>query len=202
MATTVGGEVRRIVDGSAWRDFCRALEQAGEVLLREEVPTDPLQRAEGIRYLTRLLRAGLEQQLEYGDPRFSGFYQLSNQTLKIGNDNPDNVYLNANVSGAYEYRISGTRGTMPYLSFGTKSGGYELDGTMVPTGKLDGRDLQVRPDGSFEIIVSCKPHPGNWLPVSTDGPFGLIFRLYDTPLTTGGEVSDTMMPRVVREECR
>ena len=168
MATAGSGKVQRIVDGSAWRDFCRELEQAGLVLLRDEVPQDPLQRAEGIRYLTRLLRAGLEQQLEFGDPRFSGFYQLSNQTIKIGNDNPDNIYLNANVSGAYEYRISGTRGTMPYLSFGTKSGGYEIDGTMAPTGKLDGRDLQLRPDGSFEIIVSCKPQPGNWLPMQPE----------------------------------
>jgi hypothetical protein len=168
MATEGGGKVQRIVDGSAWREFCRSLEQAGEVLLRDEVPLDPLQRAEGIRYLTRLLRAGLEQQLEYGDPRYPGFFQLSNETVKIGNDNPDNIYLNANVSGAYDYRISGTRGTMPYLSFGTKSGGYEIDGTMVPTGRLDGRDLEIRPDGSFEVIVSSRPHPGNWLPMTPE----------------------------------
>jgi hypothetical protein len=157
--------VRRIVDGTAWREFCRALEQAGQVLLRDEVPADPVQRAEGLRYLTRLLRAGLESQVEHGDPRFPGFFQLSNETIKIGNDNPDNVYLNTNVSGSHEYRITGTRGTVHYLSFGTKGGGYELDGTMIPTGQLDGRDLAVRPDGSFEIAVSCDPRPGNWLPM-------------------------------------
>ena len=49
MAKTGGGDVQRIVDGRAWRDFCRALEEAGEVLLRDEIPTEPLQRAEGIR---------------------------------------------------------------------------------------------------------------------------------------------------------
>jgi hypothetical protein len=32
--------------------------------------------------------------------------------------------------------------------------------------------------------------------------FGLVFRLYDTPLTTGGEASETMMPHIVREACR
>jgi len=156
---------QRIVDGSAWRDFCRSLERAGEVLLRAETPATPFDRAEGIRYLTRLLRAGLESQIEYGDPAYPGFFQLSNETIKIGNDNPDNIYWNCNVSGSHEYRITGTRGTVPYLSFGTKGGGYEQDGTMVPTGALDSRDLAIEPDGSFEIAVSCEKRPGNWLPM-------------------------------------
>ena len=117
---------RRILDGSAWREFCRALERAGEVVLRAETPTDAFDRAEGYRYLTRLLRAGLESQVEYADPRFPGFFQLANETIKIGNDNPDNVYRNANVSGRYRYRIWGTRGDAPILSFGTKGGGYEM----------------------------------------------------------------------------
>ena len=70
---TASARVRRVVDGTAWREFCRELEQAGQVLLREQTPDDPLQKAEGLRYLTRLLRAGLESQLEHGDPRFPGF---------------------------------------------------------------------------------------------------------------------------------
>lgn len=64
------------------------------------------------------------------------------------------------------------------------------------------REILRRQDGSFVISVSGQVHPGNWLPVSTDGPFGLVFRLYDTPLTTGGEASETMMPHIVREACR
>ena len=162
---SAGARVKRVVDGTAWREFCRELERAGEVLLRETTTDDPLQQAEGLRYLTRLLRAGLESQLEHGDPRFPAFFQLSHETIKIGNDNPDNHYLNANVSGAFEYRITGTRGSVPYLSFGTKAGGYERDGTMVPTGQLHARELAVRPDGSFEIAVSCERRPGNWLPM-------------------------------------
>ena len=159
---------QRILDGSAWRDFCRALEKAGEQLLRPDVPGTAFDRGEGIRYLTRLLRAGLDSQMEFGDPAYPGFFQLSNETIKIGNDNPDNIYWNSNLSGKYEYRITGTRGTVPYLSFGTKAGGYEADGTMVPTGALDGRDLALRPDGSFEIAVSCEKRPGNWLPMKPE----------------------------------
>ena len=154
---------RRLTDGSAWRDFCRALERAGEVVLRAEAPENAFDRAEGYRYLTRLLRAGLESQLEFADPRFPGFFSLSHETVKIGNDNPDNVYRNANVSGRYRYRIWGTRGGAPLLSLGTKGGGYESDGTMLPTGQLDGDQLDIGVDGTFEIIVGSQPEQGNWL---------------------------------------
>ncbi|HJO25036.1 MAG: DUF1214 domain-containing protein [Myxococcota bacterium] len=163
-----GDTEKRIVDGTVWRDFCRALEEAGDAILREGTPGDPFQRAEGIRYLSRLARAGLESFVESSDPLFPRFFQLSNDTIKIGNDNPDNIYHNARVSGAHEYRIRGKRGSVPYLTFGTKSGGYETDGTMVPTGQFDLAVTSCESDGSFEILVSCEEKPGNWLPMQPE----------------------------------
>ena len=157
-----------MADGTAWREFCHALEEAGDAVFGEGTPSDPFNRAEGTRYLTRLLRAGLESNVESSDPSHPRFFQLSNQTIKIGNDNPDNIYHNANLSGVYDYRIRGNRGTVPYFSFGTKGGGYETDGTMRPTGQLDLADMQIDPDGSFEIELCCEKKPGNWLPMEPD----------------------------------
>lgn len=158
----------RVADGATtWRDFCQSLEAAGEAVFRRGTPDDPFSRAEGLRYLTRLLRAGLESQVESSDPSHPRFFQLSNETIKIGNDNPDNVYHNANVSGRYDYKIRGQRGTVPYLSFGSKGGGYETDGTLRPTGQLDLSGMQVEPDGSFEIELCCEKKPGNWLPMES-----------------------------------
>jgi len=168
-----------VADGTAWRTFCRSLEKAGDVVLGATTPTDAASRAEGFRYLTRLLRAGLESQLEFADPSFPGFFQLANETVKIGNDNPDNLYLNANIRGSRTYRITGTRGSVPYLSFGTKGGGYESDGTMVPTGQLDGRDLEVGADGTLEITVSCEPAPGNWLPMKPETTALIVRQTFD-----------------------
>jgi hypothetical protein len=140
----------------------------GKIIMRPEVPDDLFNRAEGFRYLARLLRGGLENQVEFSDPRYPNFFSLSHETLKIGNDNPDNFYQNANISGKYDYRITGKRGTTPFVSIGTKAGGYATTGGLEHTGQISLADMHIDPDGRFEIIVSARKHPGNWLPMRTD----------------------------------
>lgn len=157
-----------------WSEFCRDLEQAGEILLRPQAPRIGLDQAEGVRYLSRLLRASLEMSVEASDPDFPRFFQLSNETIKIGADNPDNIYLNAVISGDRTYRITGKRGTVPYLSFGTKANRYGTDGTMASTGELDGKDMEIEADGSFEIFVSAKRQGRNWLPLAPDTSMLLV----------------------------
>ncbi len=153
-------------DDDPWSAFCAALARAGAQIRRPDAPADALTRAEGWRYLARLTRGALESCLEFADAEAPGFYSLSHETLKIGADNPDNFYQNATVDGRLEYRISGTRGTVHYLGFSTKAGGYGSTGGLAPTGFLDSTGLQVDPDGRFEVIVSATPHAGNWLPMS------------------------------------
>ncbi len=58
---------------------------------------------------------------------------------KIGADNPDNIYMRANISGKYTYRITGTRGTIPLITFGSRVNRYHIDGTMLQTGDLTPR---------------------------------------------------------------
>ena len=159
---------QRIVDGKLWAEFCDSLKQAGDIILRSETPDDVFNRAEGFRYLTRVLRAGLDSNVESSDPCFPRFYQLANETIKIGNDNPDNIYLNVNLDGRLDYRLFGSRGTVDYISFGTKAGSYATTGTLEPSGQLEADDLIINDDGSFEIIISSTPQPGNWLPMRED----------------------------------
>ncbi|MCA9773729.1 MAG: DUF1214 domain-containing protein [Myxococcales bacterium] len=156
---------QRLMDGSAWGDFCDTLKNAGSVILSDRAPADPLDRAEGFRYLTRLTRAALERFVEHADPRFPVLSRMIHETAKIGADNPDNHYFNTAISGAEEYRISGTRGTVFYLGFGTQAGNYGSTGKMVGTGYLEAADMEIGPDGRIEIAVSSEPKPGNWLPM-------------------------------------
>jgi hypothetical protein len=152
-----------VVSGKVWDEFCETLKRSGRQILRPEAPATALDRAEGWRYLTRLMRIALEMHLEFADPDFPGFFAPSHETGKIGADNPDNLYLMARLNGANEYRISGDRGTVSYLSFGTQKGGYESDGKMEQTGFVEAKDLKVGADGRFEIVLSQQQQPGNWL---------------------------------------
>ena len=159
---------RRILDGRAWADFCRALERAGDVVLRDESPHDPFDRAEGYRYLSRLTRVALESFLEFADPLFPVLRRPAHETVKIGADNPDNHYQSAAISGEHDYRVRGSRGTVHYLGFGTYAGGYGSAGRRGQTGYLDASQLELGPDGSFEMILSCREQPRNWLRMEPD----------------------------------
>lgn len=153
---------------SSWHAFCERLAQAGDVLLRPAAPNGELDQAEGVRYLSRLTRTALNMLVDSGDPDFPRLFMLTDDAIKIGADNPDNIYQQAVVSGDREYRISGQRGTVPYLSIGSKANRYAVDGTMASTGEIEFTDLHVEPDGGFEIIASTKPRSGNWLPMAED----------------------------------
>ena len=165
-----------VVSGQAWVTFCRALEKAGEVVLRETAPATALDRAEGYRYLTRLLREMLYTTVENADPDFPRLHELD--LVKIGADNPDNVYLSATVRGDRTYRITGTRGSIHYFSIGSKANRYAKDGTMASTGELADRDVVVEPDGTVEIIASATPQQKNWLPLAPDSTSLVVRQTY------------------------
>jgi len=158
--------------GRVWSEFCRALEAAGQVVLAEGtrrpagpgrgVPLpDPADQGDAL-----LLRG----QRGSGLPRF---HELD--LVKIGADNPDNVYLSANIRGNRTYRITGRRDTIAYFSIGSKANRYAKDGTMASTGELTDADLVAEPDGSIEIIASATRQGRNWLPLAPDST-GLVIR--------------------------
>jgi len=159
---------QRVISGETWREFCRTLEKAGEIIVNDSAPQSAFDRAEGLRYLSRLTRAALETFVENADPQAPELVRTCHETIKMGADNPDNHYQNAPISGKYEYRIRGNRGTVHYLGFGTQAGNYGATGSLEPTGYLESADMEIAEDGSFEIIVSRNDHAGNWLPMTPE----------------------------------
>lgn len=157
-----------------WRSFCARLAEAGAILDHATAPGTPLDQAEGLRYLTRLTRAAFLSIIEGGDAEFPRFYRLTSDTLKIGGDNPDNLYLNATIRGDRMYEIRGQRSTVSYLSFGTKANRFTIDGRMASTGELEDAAMDIGPDGRFTITLSRERQPGNWLPMQDDSTMLLV----------------------------
>jgi len=106
------------------------------------------------------------------------------------------------LAGNCTYRLDGQTPAARLWTLTAYDGNGRLMANAARRTGFHSREILRRQDGSFFISVSGRAQAGNWLPLSTDGPFSLVFRIYDTPLTTGGEASDTMMPQIVREDCR
>ncbi len=154
---------QKVIDGTAWEEFCDALKEAGKIVQSPRAPQDAFNQAEGYRYLTRLLRGGLESFLEFRDPDFPQLRCGAHETIKLGADNPDNRYESCAVDPKLEYRIHGSRGSVDYLGFGAVINRYATGGGMKTTGYIDAREMDIDDDGSFELVVSQREHPGNWL---------------------------------------
>ena len=165
----------RLMTGKSWEQFCDTLKSAGQTIMAEGQPDNPLDRTEGFRYLSRLTRAALETFVEYADPRTPSLNRPIHETAKIGADNPDNYYQHATISDDYEYRITGTRGTVHYLDFATQSGGVASSGDSEQGGHLDAKDMQIGPDDRIEIAICAEERPGNWLRMAP-GTESLIVR--------------------------
>ncbi len=163
-----------ILAGRSWEQFCDLLKVAGQQILRPETPQDAFTRAEGLRYLSRLTRLGLEMYVESGDLEFPTFIVPSHETAKIGADNPDNLYQLARIDGRLEYRVRGTRGSVAYLNFSTKRGGYDSGGKLELSGFIDAKAMSFDAEGNFELILSQQQHSGNWLKLDPDSTQLLI----------------------------
>jgi len=185
----------RVMDGRAWSDFCDALKLAGDAVSRPGSPQDAFDRAEGYRYISRLVRVALESYVEFADPAAPVLRRPAHETVKIGADNPDNYYQSAAISGEYEYRIRGCRGSIHYLGLGTYAGNYGSDGRRGQTGYIEASDLEIDSEGHFEIRVSCRPGRGrNWLPMEKDTSSLIVRQTYQD--RTSERIADLTIERI------
>jgi len=90
--------------------------------------------------------------------------------LKWGMDCPDAAYSGTALRGDATYRLRGRRGTARYLGFQVMAG-------IESTANAIADELDVGPDGSIELVLSARPHPGNWMPL-TDRASSLVVRQF------------------------
>lgn len=166
----------RVLSGAVWRDFTGALEKLESLVLADDVPARPQDRAEGWRYLLRFLGSGIHVVIPAGDPDYPEFCRMIQNGMSWGLDNPDCNYSWARIRGDASYRIGGNRGSARHLEFQVNTGHFG-DGNVGgwrTVSSIHGRELQAAEDGSFEIILSPDPHDGNWMKLDPDASFVLL----------------------------
>ncbi|MBP1685554.1 MAG: hypothetical protein H6Q33_1697 [Deltaproteobacteria bacterium] len=152
----------------AWDAFCEQLKRAGRVLDREGTPRDDLTQAEGYRKLVHLVRMGFDATVDFADPEHPPVYQLVTPTTLGEGETPDAHYHQAFIDGAATYRLTGRRGTAPFIELTVYAGKIGLQDVSRQVGALTEQELSVASDGTFEIVLSPQPHPGNWIRTEPD----------------------------------
>jgi hypothetical protein len=96
-------------------------------------------------------------------------------------------------------------GTTPPARFWTMTI-YDLDGRLVPNPAdrygFTSQEIARRADGSFEISLSPRARPGNWLPTGGIDRYVIVLRLYDTPVGVATRTAkDAPMPSISAGAC-
>ncbi len=96
-------------------------------------------------------------------------------------------------------------GTTPQARFWTLTL-YDPEGRLVANSVqrqgFTSQEIIRRADGSFEVTLSPRARPGNWLPTGGVERYVLVLRLYDTPIGAATRTGrDAPMPFIARKAC-
>jgi hypothetical protein len=96
-------------------------------------------------------------------------------------------------------------GTTPAARFWTVTL-YDLDGRLIPNAAerygFTSQEIARRADGSFDIVMSARARPGNWLPTGGIDRYVVVLRLYDTPVGVATRSArDAPMPALSQGAC-
>jgi len=147
---------------ASWESFCEELKAAGDLIFRDTTPVHDIDRAKGLRLLARNISLALQFKLENNNPELPELLRYFDPLRKQGGDNTDALYVGAPIDGRHTYRIRGQRGTARYFAITVLEDGNTPWGGAV-VGTLLGDQVEVAPDGSFEVVLSPDEHPGNWI---------------------------------------
>ncbi len=106
------------------------------------------------------------------------------------------------LEGACQYRIRGDHLPARLWTISVQ----DASGTLIdnPSGRYSYHNHEVaRVSGTrYEVVTGPEALGGNWLMSPQNGPFQLVLRLYETPLTSGGDYSQVKLPAIEWMDCR
>lgn len=119
------------------------------------------------RALMHLFQGGLYGHFE-DDASRPHFRRIVSPTRKFTGDNPDAIYYEAPVSGAYGYRVRGNMAGAVYVSLTIEVGAGEGRFGSGTAGDISDLDFDVDAQGNFEIVFGGPPQERNWLAMTED----------------------------------
>lgn len=124
--------------------------------------------AEGFRNLTHILQSGLYSHQEF-DPDRPVFHRIVSPTRSFTGDNSDAVYYETPVAPGRTYLVRGNLAGAVYTSFTMEAGAAEGAYATHNSGVLNDTQIDIDPEGDYEIRLGGPPSERNWMEIPPDG---------------------------------
>lgn len=156
----------------AWAHLLDALDRSARMVQSDPLSRNRIDLASGIRHLLVLLAVGADEALRFDtDPILAVRRASTDDILTWGMECPDCLYTRAVLRGGESYRLFGNRGTARYVGLQTMNGIASTANELVD-------ELQVQPNGDFEVILSAEERDGNWMRIEGDQPTLTVRHFY------------------------
>jgi hypothetical protein len=160
---SIPGHAADVDADNAWKEYNRLIEATRQTMLARKEAQDPQVRAQAL-YGLQSMQSGAFRFIVAPRQDYPAFYRESIWSpfeSTWGGPASDFVYQWTFLDGARTYRIKGKRGTTRFVDFQLWNGYWTTDQRGLGNYDLD--KFSIDKDGSFEIILSPKPHGGNWI---------------------------------------
>jgi len=131
--------------------------------------------------------------------------------IKMGSDNPDNLYEAATIDGRFTYRLHGRRGTVNYLGLGVQAGQYGAPGGLKTVDYVELANNGVGDSGTVDVYIGpqsakmASQFKGKqWLHSVEDPTSGLIIvrqTFLDRDNEIPAKVLNSSYPRSLNSAC-
>jgi len=146
-----------------WLAFADQLREASDWVEALPSSSDPIVRAQGIRYIGRVAIAALQHEVEYADPYFPKWFRCIDQVSNWGGPNVDNEYLSARVDPALQYHVHGDLSKSGGILLQTIQGIWHQPEDFLLLDDWSMEDFTPNSDGTIDIYFGGEPRSDvNW----------------------------------------
>lgn len=161
---------------TAWNTFADELKRIGEKITGPTGARTERERAEGYRYLIRLLAAAHELEMET-DPRRPGLARMMTPIRKFKGDGTDTLYHEAKLDASLEYEFEVTRGDDIFFSITVyahdENGSYYIVDHLIDD-DIAWTERNGRPHAHVQLSAARPDGATNWVRLGESRPVMLL----------------------------
>jgi hypothetical protein len=164
---------------AAWNEFADDLKRIGEKIVGPTGARNARERAEGYRYLVRLISGAHDLEMEI-DRRHPNLARMMTPIRKFKGDGTDTLYHEAKLDERLEYRLKVTRGDDIFFSTTVYAYGendaYYIVGTLVDD-ETEWREIDGERVAEIHLSATRPAGVANWVELKGERPI-LFTRQY------------------------